>query len=858
MNPEKWVFGAILLLLVLFFGLGNSTDTITPTRPIKDDDILVSDGETFTLGFFSTKNETSNRRYVGIWYNKISEQTVVWVANRDNPINGSSGAISINQDGNLVIYEHNSQNNITTTLWQTNVSTSSSYSAQLLDSGNLMLLFQVLDIPELQSLRRASFLRLAAFVLEDSPPAPFWGIHFLVNPLICEFLWRTGLAPTQVSTNTYRIINGIHELNNRLGTNLGLAEILRQYTLGHTGDGLAYYLKIKPGKKKIVTGTPDKDLHDDDFFWVSGNYETTDVPGWFISKNFSDTSIEALQANYHYPNEAAIRTVLRYRNRDCHELLGYVPTYRYSAPCRSKVTDFLCAPSPPPNPTLPDVPFIRLTEAKEMAKRSRIKNLITATSTELPSIPTRTAAAGQSSETVVALASPAAGQASKDNRQARKRPRADPSVKLVAELNTEQPAVTTDPTPTWRPQLKHRGKEIPATASVKGDKEHLLAFDLTKALLLPSDVVGNDHVPDTWLVKSSVKSMTRAIQKQHLVLERIHRLRQKATDSANQVEQLHAELGRSKASLQMANSDNSRLLGQLGTAEKERDALRAELETLKESNKKELEDANNAGGNIQINDEEKVELPIFDIVTISRATNKFCDANKIGEGGFGPVYKGLLSTGKEIAVKQFSTTSKQGLNEFKSEVTLVAKLQHRNLVMLLGCCIHGEERMDLKASNVLLDCEMNPKISNFGLARTFGGDQSSATTRRVVGTYGYMSPEYVIDGLFSIKSDIFSFGVIILEILSGKSNRRFHHPDHDFNLLGHAWTLWIEGKACELLDPLVEGSFSMSEVLRFWSSYGFWRRSIIPKDKKGGWNSVSFVDLVIEFDLKVTLLKGLS
>ncbi|THG11524.1 hypothetical protein TEA_017507 [Camellia sinensis var. sinensis] len=252
-----------------------------------------------------------------------------------------------------------------------------------------------------------------------------------------------------------------------------------------------------------------------------------------------------------------------------------------------------------------------------------------------------------------------------------------------------------------------------------------------------------------------------------------------------------------------------------------------------------------------------------------RATNKFCDANKIGEGGFGPIYKGLLSTGKEIAVKRLSTTSKQGLNEFKSEMTLIAKLQYRNLVMLLGCCIHGEERMliyeympngsldslifgventisksltwrrrldiivgiaqgvlylhrdsrlriihrDLKASNVLLDCGMNPKISDFGLARTFGGDQSSATTR-VVGTYGYMSPEYVIDGLFSIKSDVFSFGVMILEILSGKSNRRFHHPDHNFNLLGHAWKLWIEGKAFELLDPLVEGSFSMSEVLR--------------------------------------------
>ncbi|KAL7188168.1 hypothetical protein ACSBR1_038102 [Camellia fascicularis] len=92
-------------------------------------------------------------------------------------------------------------------------------------------------------------------------------------------------------------------------------------------------------------------------------------------------------------------------------------------------------------------------------------------------------------------------------------------------------------------------------------------------------------------------------------------------------------------------------------------------------------------------DEETLELPIFEMITISRATNKFCDPNKIGEGGFGSVYKGLLSTGKEIAVKRLSSSSKQGLNEFKSEVTLIAKLQHRNLVRLLGCCIHGEERM---------------------------------------------------------------------------------------------------------------------------------------------------------------------
>ncbi|XP_028112691.1 mitogen-activated protein kinase kinase 1-like [Camellia sinensis] len=166
---------------------------------------------------------------------------------------------------------------------------------------------------------------------------------------------------------------------------------------------------------------------------------------------FELRAIDVLQANYRYLNEAAIRTVLRYRNRDCHDLLGYTPTYKYSAPRRSKVTDFLRAPSPPPDPTLPDVPYIRLTEAKEMAKRSRIKNLIIATSTEIPSIQTCSPAAGQPSRTVVALASPAARQTSRDNRRAGKRPRADPSAELVAELNTEQPAVTADPIPPWRP-----------------------------------------------------------------------------------------------------------------------------------------------------------------------------------------------------------------------------------------------------------------------------------------------------------------------------------------------------------------------------------------------------------------------
>ncbi|CAN6372813.1 unnamed protein product [Urochloa humidicola] len=252
------------------------------------------------------------------------------------------------------------------------------------------------------------------------------------------------------------------------------------------------------------------------------------------------------------------------------------------------------------------------------------------------------------------------------------------------------------------------------------------------------------------------------------------------------------------------------------------------------------------------------EFMVYDLLQVLEATNNFSQDNKLGQGGFGPVYKGRFHDGLEIAVKRLASNSGQGFREFKNEIELIAKLQHTNLVRLLGCCSQGDERLlvyeympnksldfyifdeiqrvlldwnkrlaiiegiaqgilylhkhsrlrvihrDLKASNILLDHELNPKISDFGLAKIFSLDDTEGNTKRIVGTYGYMAPEYASEGLFSIKSDVFSFGVLTLEIISGKKTSSFHQHGEFINLLGHAWQLWKDGLWLQLVDASLD------------------------------------------------------
>ncbi|KAG6480632.1 hypothetical protein ZIOFF_057217 [Zingiber officinale] len=234
---------------------------------------------------------------------------------------------------------------------------------------------------------------------------------------------------------------------------------------------------------------------------------------------------------------------------------------------------------------------------------------------------------------------------------------------------------------------------------------------------------------------------------------------------------------------------------------------------------------------------------------IKAATRNFDPENKIGEGGFGPVYKGVLSNGSIIAVKQLSSKSRQGNREFINEIGMISALQHPNLVKLYGCCIEGNQLLliyeymennslaralfgiarglsylheesrlkivhrDIKATNILLDKDLNAKISDFGLAR-LDEEENSHINTRIAGTVGYMAPEYAMRGYLTDKADVYSFGVVTLEIVSGISNTNYTPKEEFVYLLDWACDLQEQGNLLELVDQSLGSNYSKEEALQ--------------------------------------------
>ncbi|XP_021905852.1 G-type lectin S-receptor-like serine/threonine-protein kinase At4g27290 isoform X2 [Carica papaya] len=749
-------------IVLVFFRLSAAVDIISASQTLADGETLISRQGKFELGFFSPGS--SKNRYVGIWYKNIPDRTVVWVADRENPINDSSGILKItNQSSspNIVLLSRND-----TVIWSSNltkeVQSNSPLVLQLLDNGNLVLkeeddgnsenfLWQSFDyptdtlLPEMKlgwNLKTGLNRRLSAWKNSDDPaPTDFtWGIALQENPE--SIIWKGSKKIYRSGPWNGIGFSGAPEL--RSNPVFGYSFVNNDEELYYM-----YYLKDEVMLSRIVmnqtTGTRER------YTWIQSS--KTWMVYTFVPRDQCDN----------YGQCGAYGNCVIGQSPICQCLRGFRPKV-------SEKWDIMdwsqgCVRKRP----------LDCKNGDGFVKFDGLKLPDAMNSFVYPSMNLKECRAKclQNCSCTAYTTANISGHGSG-------------CTMWFGELIDFK-------------QFANGGQDLHIRMSALDsarDGKKITAIVIVSVIIIIAGIIGIVYYLHKFKKYSKVSIY-------HLII-----------------------------------SDK-------GKTEKI------------EENDQETRDR-----------KEDMELPLFNLDTLVTATNDFSMDHKLGEGGFGPVYKGMLVDGREIAVKRLSRSSGQGLNEFKNEVKLIAKLQHRNLVKLLGCCIQGDEKMliyeympnksldsfifdktkgklldwswrfqiicgiargllylhqdsrlriihrDLKASNILLDKEMNPKISDFGLARTFGGDQSEGSTKRVVGTYGYMAPEYAADGLFSVKSDVFSFGVLLLEIISGRKNRGFYHSNHSHNLIGHAWKLWKEGKPLELIDEVLGETCNFTEVTR--------------------------------------------
>ncbi|KAH9651083.1 Receptor-like serine/threonine-protein kinase SD1-7 [Citrus sinensis] len=792
------------LILSLSVKVSLAADTVTPASFIRDGEKLVSFSQRFELGFFSPGKSKS--RYLGIWFRQVPD-TVVWVANRDRPISDHNAVLTISNKGNLVLL-----NQTNGTIWSTNVfSEVKNPVAQLRDDGNLVIrdnssgnttesyLWQSFDYPTdtlLQGMKMGWDLKnrleryLSSWQSDDDPsPGKFTSrLEIKVIPKMCIFNGSVKFACSG-QWNGAAFVSAISYTN-----------FLYEQYLVENQDEISYW------------------------------YEP-----------FNRPSIMTLKLN---PSGLLTRQIWNNNGNDWDLVFSFPDEYcgKYGY-CGANT---ICSPDQKP-----------ICECLEGFKLKSKFNQTGPIKCER----------SHSSECI------GGHQFIKlDNIRA-------PDfieVFLNKSMNLQQCAAEC---------LKNCTCRAYANSNVTEGSGCLMWFgDLLDANRPTRNFTGQSvyiRVPAS--ETGTIFAFLKLMLKKEATLDTCNTCSSTGTSSFL----LHILSTEEKLQRESFKSCG---LTETENMETDQDLLAFDINMGITTRTNEFGEVNGDG-----KDKGKDSwLPLFSLASVAAATENFSMQCKLGEGGFGPVYKvellipqmslvkycwcktltifrmqGRLLNGQEVAVKRLSSQSGQGLEEFKNEMMLIAKLQHRNLVKLLGCCVEQGEKIlileympnksldvflfdptkkrllgwqarvtiiegiaqgllylhqysrfriihrDLKASNVLLDMDMNPKISDFGLARMFGGDELQGNTKRIVGTYGYMSPEYALDGLFSIKSDVFSFGILMLETLSGKKNTGVYNAD-SFNLLGYAWDLWKDDKFHELIDPVItQDEISLPVLVRY-------------------------------------------
>ncbi|XP_042520162.1 putative G-type lectin S-receptor-like serine/threonine-protein kinase At1g61610 isoform X3 [Macadamia integrifolia] len=767
---------AFLSSVFILFGLlslcsNASENNITRGQLVTDGQTIISVGKKFELGFFSPGNSTN--RYVGIWYYKFPVQTVVWVANRENPILDRGGVLNITDDGKLVVMDGNGK-----LVWSTNVSLiPSNTTAVLMDTGNLLLrsdetfgnsykvLWQSFDdptdtfLPGMIMGYKPEKNIFTSWKSADDPSKGSYheGLDSLESPqiLIWEGLtrhWRSGQWNLQtflgVPNMTYRYLSGFKLISD-------------------TGRGEKYFTYTWPNNSDFLR------------FWIGWDGRVKQLQ-WDGKKEWIELRSEPSNECGIYNRCGAFGRCSHWDSPICSCFHGYEPKDsqewnkgNWSGGCVRR-TELQCE---------------KTGSEVEAPREDGFKSLV---GVVLPDFSKRVAVNGNNG----------LGECKDECLR-------NCSCNAYAYISGIDCII-------WSGDLVdvQQFQVGGNTIYIRLAASELLGGNsgISKQIIVIIAISG------IVLLSISIYSLWRLIPK----LRDLWRKR-------NEKLPLFALSKNWEFSVKFSGPDDLIIDGQQGNVP---------------------------------------ELPLFDFDCVAVATSNFSDANKLGQGGFGPVYKGMLRGGQEIAVKRLSRRSMQGLEEFMNEIILIAKLQHRNLVRLLGCCIHGEEKMllyeympngslssfifdtakqgqldwrkrfhimegiargllylhrdsrlriihrDLKASNILLDNEMNPTISDFGMAKIFEGNQNQTNTNRVVGTCGYMSPEYAMEGLVSVKTDVYSFGVLLLEIVSGKRNSYISHSEHKSNLIGYAWHLWSEGKGKEFMDSSIVDTCLDWEVLR--------------------------------------------